>query len=161
MTQFIAYDGTSHDVSPAQKARLDAAFGDEWPSRDEADALRKLLLVRSERNHRNGELPLTAQEERILRACDEVWNMNNAYRLMKGRDYREVFGSNATIDQIHLNSIHAPCGCIVNHIFDHNTRDQEERDHYPHFSTRACEAHAHHGADFKAHYSAVTGEKAS
>ncbi len=156
--QFLASDGTLNAVSQAQREQLDAAFGDKWPTWDWAQARRIELQLLSTERHKRGELPLTPAEEREMRACDEVCNMNNALRLMKGRDYRgtDLFGPTATIDQIHHNQIHALCGCIVNFIFDHNKRDQTGLVHYPHYWTRTCTAHEPLSKDFVAHFWAVT-----
>lgn len=152
------FDGADHPVSDAQAGRLDAAFGAAWPTEADAIAERDRLLALSQTRHMIGDESLGAIELAYLRACDDVVNMNRALRLMRGRDYREIFGPGATLDQVHHNRVHKACGCIINHIFDHNRRTDPDLKLHAHYLTVSCAKHAALAKDFEAHFDALTKE---
>src|SRR3974390_3355300 len=86
-------DGSVHRVSP------------EWYQRNVISA----RVTRENENRRlailelSNERPLSAHLRAELAALTEFKNVNRAYKLMGGRDYHEVFGADATVDQIHHN----------------------------------------------------------
>jgi hypothetical protein len=85
-----------------------------------------------------------------LAALTEFKNVNRAYRHLDGRDYREIFGPDATVDQIHLNRVTKGCGCVLNYVFDHNQRRAADIQIHPHYPTRVCGVHAYLANDFRA-----------
>ena len=90
-----------------------------------------------------------------LSALTEFRNVNRALQQLGGRDYREIFGETTTVDQIHMNRVTKKCGCELNYVFDHNQRHAANNPIHPHYPTKVCEAHAHFGNAFEAHFVAV------
>jgi hypothetical protein len=138
-------DGSIHPVSP------------EWYQRNVVGARvmrenerRRLAILELSNEH-----PLSAHAKAELAALTDFKNVNRAYALMERRDYREVFGPDATVDQIHHNRVQTTCGCVLNFIFDHNNREGAGLQQHPHYPTAVCDAHAYLAGDFKAHFSTV------
>ncbi len=138
-------DGSIHRVSPV------------WYQRNVV----KARVTRENEGRRVGilelsnERPLSKHLQAELAALTDFKNVNRAYALMRERDYREVFGPDATVDQIHHNRVRKSCGCALNFIFDHNERHMAGLQHHPHYPTVVCDAHAYLAGDFKAHFTAV------
>lgn len=138
MRQFRDQFGIMHPISWHGAHLLDDGFGNnEWPNVDEAKIMLRGLLQRSETEK------LSPRELARIRACDSVININRALMLLKGRDYRTIFGADATCDQVHHQSFEPDtCDCILNAIFDHNKRADAHKTLYPHFPSHQCEGHS-------------------
>lgn len=140
-------DGSVHPVSPQWYERNVVKAG--VTGENEA---RRLALLRLTDEHRRSEFRAE------LAALTEFRNVNRALEQLGGRDYREIFGENATIDQVHVNRVTKECGCELNYIFDHNQRHMADNPIHPHRPTRVCEAHRRFGDDFAAQFFAVMRE---
>ncbi len=133
-------DGSIHPVSPQWYARnvMKARIFREDEGRRQA-----LMHVGTDRR-------LTAQLRRELEALTEFRNVNRAYKHLDGRDYREIFGQDATVDQVHMNRVRKSCGCVLNYVFDHNQRAAAETEIHPHYPTAVCAAHSSLAGDINA-----------
>lgn len=138
-------DGSIHPVSP------------QWYERNVVKAHvtrenegRRLTLLELGNERR-----LTPHLRAELSALTEFKNVNRAYKHLNGRDYREIFGPNGTVDQIHLNRVTKRCGCELNYVFDHNQRRATDIHIHPHYPTRVCGAHAYLANDFRALFAVV------
>lgn len=162
-------DGASHPVSDPLAERFDAAFVAEWFSESQAqqwlEGIKETANARKRahlymRSAKGGRSPyITDREEARLKACDMVVSMNSAARALQGRDYREMFGPDATLDQVHGGQSLYRCGCVINYFYDHwKAQADQPHDHHPHYSY-PCDEHAHFGSgpdgNFKAHFAAV------
>lgn len=126
-------DGSSLPIADHFGEPIFKAFG-KIPSEDESLGFIKQLLTISEmRRLTNGE------REQLNRATD-VKNMHRAWRWLGGRDIKDVFGPDATICQVHGNSMHMQCGCVLQIAFDHHKR-HGEHDHIPHYPEYVCAEH--------------------
>lgn len=138
-------DGSVHPVSPRwyQRNVVKAQVARENEGRRQA-----ILEIGNER-------PLTDKLRAELSALTEFKNVHNARKHLGGRDYREIFGANATLDQVHMNRVTKKCGCVLNYVFDHNVRHGTNITIYPHYPTKVCTEHAHFGRDFRAQFESV------
>lgn len=141
-------DGSVHPVSAQWYERNVVKAG---VNRENEARRLAILELTDERRH----LPQFRAE---LAALDEFRNLNRAHHHLKGRDYREVFGAEGTLDQVHMNRVTKKCGCVLNFIFDHNKRRAANVEIHPHYPTKVCANHAQFGSDFKAHFTAVARE---
>lgn len=102
---------------------------------------------------------LTIAEADRLACITHVLNVHQAVNFLQGRLHTE-FGFDG-IDQVHGNAVHAPCGCILHHVFNHHKRHEKTVTTYPHYPRCSCDAHAHLAGDFKAHHATVLADNIS
>lgn len=133
-------DGSIHPVSP------------QWYERNVVQArvtreneARRLAILEIGNEHR-----LSPHLRAELAALTDFRSVNRAYKHLDGRDYREIFGSDATVDQIHMNRVTKRCGCVLNYVFDHNQRRAADIQIHPHYPTKVCGQHAALANDFGA-----------
>lgn len=146
-------DGSAHPVSDEFAARVPNHL--QALSFAELETERQRLLTISGADKLAGGRPLADDERSRLEAVTHVINLNRALAWLAGRDYREIFGDDATLDQVHGNSLTADCGCVVQHMFDHSRRHEAGNPVHPHHSLKHCAGHAHMKGDFRAHHAAV------
>jgi hypothetical protein len=138
-------DGSVHPVSPHWYEHNVVKAG---VTRENESRRLAILELSDERRH----LPQFRTE---LTALTAFKNVNRAHQHLNGRDYRDIFGAHATVDQVHMNRVTKPCGCVLNFVFDHNQRRAADVAIHPHYPTKVCGTHAHFGNDFKAQFAAV------
>jgi hypothetical protein len=148
------FDGSEHPVSDGFLERVPASLSG-LPA-GEIRARLTALLARSN-DPLDGHEPLSDDDRKSIEALTHVLNLNRALRFLAGRDYREVFGPDATLDQVHGNSITKDCGCVLQHMFDHNRRGEGGIEIHPHHSLAACGAHAHLKDNFREHHKILGG----
>lgn len=149
--KFVCDSGKAHNIRFEVMQQIDVAFADHivsgvFPNSDIAQALIAKILRTSE------ERQLTGREREQLKGADAVININRALHLMRGRDYKEIFGADATVCQIHHNRVTLDCGCHVNFVFDHHKRHDADKELHPHWCTEVCGDHEHMALDFKRHH---------
>lgn len=151
-TQWKCFDGTKHPVSDAFTAKVPADINGIPHTVLKAE-LNALLSI-SSADVLDGGRELTEKERARVEGITDVMNLNRALAFMGGRDYRDLFGPGATLDQVHGNAVHKECGCVLQHAFDHNRRHESGIEVHPHYSLNACRDHAHLKDDFRAHHKA-------
>lgn len=157
MQMWTCFDGSKHPVSTAFVARMHPDL--DGKPYDAVKAELDRLLALTGRDILDGGRDLTAAERVRIDALTHVFNLNRALAFMAGRDYREIFGPDGTLDQVHGNTF-APdtCGCILQKVFDHNRRDQPGLETHPHHAKAVCHDHRGLAKDYKAHHAAVMAE---
>jgi hypothetical protein len=155
MTKWTCFDGKEHPVSAEFTAKVPAELN--GVPFQVLKAQMDSLLAMSNADVLEGGRELTDAEKAKVAAITHVLNLNRALAFMGGRDYREVLGKSATLDQVHGNSVTKDCGCVLQTVFDHNKRHLPGLKTYPHHSKRACTDHAHLKDDFAAHHKAFEG----
>ena len=159
MPMWTCFDGSTHPVSDGFMSRvhLDLNGKSYAQLRTELDG----LLGMSGRDVLEGGRELTAVERARVEAITHVLNLNRALAFLSGRDYREIFGPDATLDQVHGNRFSPDtCNCILQNVFDHNRRGEGGIEVHPHHAHSVCAVHEHHGQDFRACHADVMGENA-
>lgn len=161
MTTIKTYDGMVHNVSPAWHAENIAPYEgiENMPEAQIESMIRGFLEASNTR-------ALTKQEYGLLQAATKIRNVNNAWRFMGGRHYREV--GFKCLDQVHGNRSTHPCGCKTQHIFDHNIAQAHANGdhsqpivHHAHHVYSSCDKHAHLVNDFVAHSAQVYADNSA
>jgi hypothetical protein len=103
----------------------------------------ELRVVQDRLLHKSNSVPLTKEEHDYLQAACKHFNVRTAVDFLGGRPLSD-FGFEGA-DQVHMNTLTAPCGCKLVYVFDHHKAQAGEPDKvHPHHPISVCAAHAEH-----------------
>jgi hypothetical protein len=140
-TGHILHKGAHHQVN----GHWHEANTAPWPhlagrSRHELRGIQDALLDKS--NH----VRLTPDELAYLKAANNHFDVRTAVDFLQGRHHSEFDFDG--VDQVHGNTITAPCGCKLVVVFDHHKARSGVIDTtHPHTPQAVCDAHAEHARD--------------
>lgn len=156
MSTIKTWDGVEHTVTDEWHKQNAEAFPElQTYTEKQLEQLRLQLL------HQSNTDPLSERDRAKLEAATKWKNVNTAWRWLAGRHYNEI--GFAALDQVHGNATTHACGCVTQHIFDHNkAMAGEPLMHHAHYPRKSCEKHKPLlDQDYQTHYAQVNSDNAS